>query len=122
MATKTTENKQRPLLLEYIWVSPNTNIKSKTKVWHGTFTKVEDLPTWNYLSYYKENQSTFGKEFSVLLKPVAAFTDPFRGAPHLLVLAEMLTIDKNPHPKNSRAKAVEVMERAKESQPQFGIE
>ena len=39
-----------------------------------------------------------------------------------MVLAEMLTINKAPHPQNYRAKAVDVMERAKESRPQFGIE
>ena len=49
-------------------------------------TPVNDLRVWNY-----DGSSTGqaeGDNSEILLLPVAIFNDPFRGAPHILVLAE----------------------------------
>jgi len=57
------------------------------------------------------------------MKPVAMFTDPFRGAPHLLVITECFKSDKvTPAEGNFRTVASKVFEAAKSEDPWFGIE
>lgn len=57
------------------------------------------------------------------MKPVAMFTDPFRGAPHLLVVTECFKSDKKtPAEGNFRTIAAKVMKEAESEDPWFGIE
>jgi len=57
------------------------------------------------------------------MKPVAIFTDPFRGAPHILVVTESFKSDKKtPAEGNFRTVASKVFEAAKHEDPWFGIE
>lgn len=57
------------------------------------------------------------------MKPVAMFTDPFRGAPHLLVVTECFKSDKvTPAEGNFRTIASKVFKAAESSEPWFGIE
>jgi len=57
------------------------------------------------------------------MKPVAYFPDPFRGAPHILVVTESYKTDKKtPALGNFRTLCNKVMEAAKSEDPWFGIE
>ena len=120
MATKT-QNRPDPVMLEYIFTDHFNVIRSKTKIVRKEINSIDDLEPWYYFNFHKWNQ-TAGIEKSVLLDPVAIYPDPFRGGKHLLVLCQNLSMDKTPHYTNHRAKAAEILERAKDSQPQFGIE
>lgn len=57
-----------------------------------------------------------------MLRPVALFPDPFRGAPHLLVLCEALLPSLVPIPTNTRAPAKAIFDRALGEEPWFGLE
>lgn len=83
---------------------------------------VSDLPIWNY-DGSSTNQAP-GKDSEVYLQPVAMFADPFRGAPHILVLCEACLPDGNltPIPTNTRRAALKVMDAAATAEPWFGIE
>jgi len=57
------------------------------------------------------------------MKPVAMFTDPFRGAPHILVVTEAFNSDKvTPALGNFRTVASKVFKEAASEDPWFGIE
>jgi len=58
----------------------------------------------------------------VLLKPVAIFKDPFRRGNNILVLSECLKPDGTPIESNKRAPCKEVMDKAKATEPWFGLE
>ena len=120
MATKT-QNRPDPVMLEYIFTDHFNVIRSKTKIVRKEINSIDDLEPWYYFNFHKWGQ-TAGIEKSVLLDPVAIYPDPFRGGKHLLVLCQNLGMDKTPHYTNHRAKAVEIMNRAADSEPQFGVE
>ena len=68
------------------------------------------------------NQAT-GDNSDVVLKPVFQCPDPIRGGDNILVLCEtLLTSDMSPHPTNTRAAAVEAMEKYGDQEPWFGLE
>ena len=120
MATNTELN-NKPVKLEYIWLDHFGEIRSKTKIYTEAFVGPEDLPVWDTINFHSPDQG-LGIEFMVLLKPVAIYPDPFRGGNHQIVLTEVLNLDNTPHYSNHRALAVEVEEKAKDHEPQFGIE
>jgi glutamine synthetase len=109
--------------VEYIWIGgTGADLRAKTKTLEKVPEKIEELPIWNY-----DGSSTGqapGKDSEVYLQPVAMFADPFRGAPHLLVLCEACLPDGNltPIPTNSRRNALKVMTAASKALPWFGIE
>ena len=80
-----------------------------------------DLKVWNY-----DGSSTGqadGHNSEVLLKPRAIFNDPFRGFPHVMVLADAWNAwDDQPAKNNTRAKCAETMDMYRSLDPWFGIE
>merc|ERR1719311_1531610 len=84
-------------------------------------TDPAELPVWNYDGSSTEQAP--GSDSEVLIKPVAIFNDPFRGHPHKLVLCEGFHPETKLAVKgNERAACAEVMEKAKDQVPWFGIE
>merc|ERR1712070_276599 len=64
-----------------------------------------------------------GHNSEVLLHPRRIFKDPFRGAPHILVICDVFNAwDGKPSIGNTRAACAEVMEQYKKHDPWFGIE
>jgi glutamine synthetase len=108
--------------LEYLWQGvSSTDIRSKSRTWHGPAPKdASELPVWNFDGSSTGQAPTFDSE--ILLKPVKIYNDPFRGAPHLLVLCECLAPDLTPIPSNTRAIAREIFAQKPELQPWFGLE
>jgi len=79
-----------------------------------------DLPIWNYDGSSTGQAS--GHNSEVYIKPRALFRDPFRGVPNLLVICDTYDSDDKPLPTNTRFEAADVMERAKDHHPWFGLE
>ena len=66
--------------LEYIWIGGSGHdLRCKTKTWFkGEPKSADELPIWNF-----DGSSTGqapGHDSEVLIKPVAIYPDPFRGA------------------------------------------
>ncbi|MCW2503494.1 MAG: glutamine synthetase [Actinomycetia bacterium] len=104
---------------EYIWIDgtePTAKLRSKTKI-------IEDgaeLPVWGF-DGSSTNQAP-GDKSDCVLKPVFSCLDPIRGGDNVLVMAEVYTIDGNPHPTNTRALCAEVAAKYATQEPIFGIE
>jgi glutamine synthetase len=110
---------------EYIWMDgnePTQKLRSKTKILEIDEVKgLKDLPEWGF-DGSSTNQAP-GDRSDCALKPVAYFSDPVRGGPHILVMCEVFLADgKTPHPTNTRAKLRTVVEKTKGQEPWFGIE
>jgi glutamine synthetase len=114
--------------VEYIWLGGGTeqyfsgfDLRSKTKTVNFVPQSVDELPVWNYDGSSTEQAP--GSDSEVLIRPVAMFTDPFRGAPHKLVMCEGFhPVTKEPTKGNERAACLEAMMKAKDKKPWFGIE
>jgi len=109
------------VLAEYVWLDSKQMPRSKTMTMTCRPEKAEDLRIWNYDGSSTEQAD--GHNSEVLLYPRAIFDDPFRGAPHILVLSEAYNAwDKKPAIGNTRAECAEVMEKYADMDPWFGIE
>jgi len=109
------------VLAEYVWLDAEGGLRSKTKVVHGK-SKVElkDLPKWNY-DGSSTGQSP-GDDSEVIIVPRKIFHDPFRGAPHVLVMTDCYTPKGDAIPTNTRAPAMAIFEKKLDEEPWFGIE
>lgn len=104
---------------EYIWIDgtdPTHKLRSKTKI----VPSGEEPPIWGF-DGSSTNQAP-GHESDCVLRPVKVIPDPIRGDNNVLVLAEVLTVDLEPHPTNTRQACVEVSEKYGHYEPWFGIE
>jgi len=109
------------VIAEYVWLDARQIPRSKTMTMTTTPKSVADLRIWNYDGSSTEQAE--GHNSEVLLYPRAIFKDPFRGAPHILVLAECMNAwDGKPSIGNSRADCAEIMDKYKDLDPWFGIE
>ena len=109
------------MLLEYIWIDGDGNLRSKTKVFENYVHSNElgCIPIWNY-----DGSSTgqaIGSDSEVLIRPVAVYNDPFRRRSRLVLCDTWLPNDQ-PHSTNTRVRAVELFNQAPELEPMFGIE
>jgi len=105
----------------YIWIDgTGQGLRSKTKTLESKPSKVEDLPVWNYDG--SSCGQADGANSDIYLYPVKIYPCPFRRGENVLVLCEAYTHDKEPVEDNKRKACLEVMEKAKDFQPWFGIE
>jgi glutamine synthetase len=116
---------------EYVWIGgTGADLRCKTRVLAKAPTKPEELPNWNY-----DGSSTWqapGEDSEVYLVPRAIYKDPFRGGDHILVMCDTYepprvkpdgtVVPMKPLPTNTRFACAEVMEKAKDEEPWFGIE
>jgi glutamine synthetase len=104
---------------EYIWIDgaePTPKLRSKTKI-----VKTGDpLPIWGFDGSSTGQAS--GHFSDLVLNPVFSCPDPVRGAPHVLVMCEVLNTDMTPHPSNTRHALAEVSKRYESHDSWFGIE
>jgi glutamine synthetase len=108
-----------PYRAEYIWIDgqkPTAKLRSKTKI----VPDGEEPPIWAFDGSSTEQAP--GAESDCVLRPVLVRPDPIRGDNDVLVLCEVLTIDMEPHPSNTRSELVEVAEKYKHHEPWFGLE
>jgi len=109
------------VMAEYVWLDMDQLPRSKTTTMTHIPRTVDDLKVWNY-----DGSSTgqaAGHNSEIYLKPRAIFKDPFRGAPHVLVLADSWNAwEDKPSKGNTRAECAEVMDKYADHEPWFGIE
>jgi len=109
------------VLAEYVWLDAAQVPRSKTMTMTSKPRSVADLRVWNYDGSSTEQAE--GHNSEVLLYPRAIFNDPFRGEPHVLVLAEAYNAwDGKPSIGNTRAACAAMMKKYESLDPWFGIE
>jgi len=105
----------------YIWIDgTGEGLRNKTRTVDGVPKNVKDLPIWNY-----DGSSTYqaeGSNSDVYLYPVAMYNDPFLLGNNKLVLCETYKYNKKPTESNHRKTCLEIMQKAADQQPAFGIE
>lgn len=105
----------------YVWIDgTDENVRCKTRTLDSEAKSPKDLPVWNY-----DGSSTYqaeGSNSDVYLQPVAIYPDPFTGGKNILVLCDTYKYNKKPTESNKRKSCAEVMEKAKDQEPWFGIE
>eukprot|EP00438_Fugacium_kawagutii_P025715 Skav210471 [mRNA] locus=scaffold737:390169:414207:- [translate_table: standard] len=112
---------ENAVLAEYIWLDAKQVPRSKTMTMTTLPKSVEGLRIWNYDGSSTEQAD--GHNSEIYLYPKAIFKDPFRGAPHILVLAEAYNAwDGQPAIGNTRAECAKIMEKYSDMDPWFGIE
>jgi len=105
----------------YVWIDgTGEGMRSKTKTLDFEPKNASDCPVWNFDGSSTGQAS--GDNSDVYLHPVAIFRDPFRGGSNKLVLCETYDFEDNAGTTNHRKSCNEVMEKAKDDHPWFGIE
>lgn len=109
------------VMAEYVWIGGNqTDLRSKCRTLEKMPKDVSELPEWNY-DGSSTNQAP-GHDSEVILKPCRIYRDPFRPGNNILVMCDTWTPQGEPLPTNHRQPANEIMEKAKDLVPWFGIE
>jgi hypothetical protein len=113
------------VMLEYIWLAgdatvgdPSRTLKSKMRVVRAEPQRLEDIGTWMYDGTATEQAP--GEDTEVVLRPVYFCPDPFRGAPHKLVLCDGLKQDGTPIASNTRSECARLLALRPEEQPWAG--
>jgi len=105
----------------YVWIDgTGENLRAKTRTLDFVPKHPKELPIWNF-----DGSSTGqaeGQNSDTYLYPVAVYADPFRLDNNKLVLCETYKYNKKPTETNHRKSCNEVMEKAKDQKPWFGIE
>ena len=117
---------------EYIWIGgerPNNlepSVRSKTRTIRVNDTKrfleLHEVPRWNFDGSSTDLATTARSE--VELVPVYVCKDPFRGAPHVLVLCECVDMDGQPVQTNRRRSASKLFTTSNlvRYEPWYGLE
>jgi glutamine synthetase len=104
---------------EYIWIDgtePSAMLRCKTRI----LADGKEPEIWGF-DGSSTNQAP-GDKSDCVLRPVLITPDPIRGGKNLLVLCEVLLVDMTPHPTNTRAQCVAVVDQYLDQEPMFGIE
>jgi len=105
----------------YVWVDGSgENLRSKTRTLQFVPKSPKELPIWNFDG--SSTSQAEGSNSDVYLHPVALYRDPFRLGNNKLVLCETYKYNKKPTETNHRHTCVDVMTRAAETHPWFGME
>jgi glutamine synthetase len=111
-------------LVEYVWIDGAGGLRSKSRCISSSSVRDENIaiPEWSF-DGSSTGQAT-GKDSEVLLLPIKAYMDPFRGNNNPMVLCETCYPDEKqtPHPSNTRRAFMDILENVKDSEPWFGIE
>ena len=108
-----------PYRAEYIWIDgqkPTAKLRSKTKI----VPDGQEPPIWGFDGSSTEQAP--GSNSDCVLRPVMVKPDPIRGGDDVLVMAEVLLTDFEPHESNTRAGCLATAERYAAHEPWFGIE
>ena len=110
---------------DYMWLDVDGTPRDKTKIIRkdNESFDLSDVSIWTFDGSSTGQSET--RNSDLLLKPVKLYfykkiSDNLTH--HVLVLCEVLSPNGTPHPTNTRAKCMEIMEKAKSEEPLFGIE
>lgn len=105
----------------YVWIDgTGEHVRAKTRTINFTAKSPTELPIWNF-----DGSSTGqaeGSNSDVYLHPVTLYRDPFRLGDNKIVLCETYKHNKKPANTNHRYHCYEVMKRAADQHPWFGME
>ncbi|XP_063966742.1 glutamine synthetase-like [Lytechinus pictus] len=105
----------------YVWVDGSgENLRAKTKTMDFVPEKASDCPIWNFDG--SSTDQSEGSNSDMFLKPAALFRDPFRRGENKLLICDVYKYDWRPAETNFRKTCNEVMDRAADTEPWFGIE
>ena len=105
----------------YIWIDSEGGTRSKARIIKlKKVRELSEIPVWNFDG--SSTKQAEGKFSDVFLHPKRIYEDPWRGAPHILVLCECWDDDKTPNEFNTRHALAELMEKSKSLEPWSGIE
>jgi glutamine synthetase len=113
-------------IAEYIWIDGAGVLRAKCKTLDSKPSYIEGFPEWNYDGSSTYQATTENSE--VILKPVFAFPDPFRGGDNVMVLCETYIWADTSYTKlvptntNFRHFAKNIFDANKNEEPWFGIE
>ena len=115
------------LVIEYIWIGGNNELRSKAKVINSIATSTStsmisicDIPEWNY-DGSSTDQAT-GHDSEIVIKPRALFKNPFGPPYDYIVLCDTYLPDGSPLYNNTRIDANRIFEQKKKEEPWFGLE
>lgn len=113
------------IMAEYVWIggavtTGGLDLRSKSRTLNFRPKCAEELPEWNY-DGSSTNQAP-GTNSEVVIKPVAMFSDPFRGGDNILVLCATYTPEGEALETNAREAANALFKQDLASEPWFGIE
>jgi glutamine synthetase len=111
---------QNCCVAEYVWLDGKGQTRSKCKTMDKTPSGCDDCTIWTFNGACTDQAEAVSSD--VYLVPRKVFTDPIRGAPHVLVVCECITQAMEPAKGNFRAECAEVMEKFANSDPWFGLE
>lgn len=119
------------LVLEYIWVGGDNELRSKTKVIHDwqhtepTNDLIHLIPNWNY-DGSSTNQADSNKNTEVKIKPCFVCPDPLNksdsNVKYFLVLCDTYDVDDKPLATNTRYNANKLFEIDTHNEPWYGLE
>lgn len=108
------------VLVEYVWIGGNNELRCKTKVMDKEVNSVHDLSDWNYDG--SSTSQAAGEDSEVIIKPRALFNDPFRGGKNKMVMCDTYRPNGEPLENNHRIWANSIFEQALDEEPWFGLE
>ncbi|XP_041369130.1 glutamine synthetase-like [Gigantopelta aegis] len=112
---------QNKCMCEYVWIDgTGEGLRSKCRTLDSVPKSVKEYPEWNF-----DGSSTYqaeGSNSDMYLQPVSVFRDPFRKGHNKMVLCEVFKYNRKPAETNRRYTCAQIMERAKDHHPWFGIE
>ena len=116
------------VIAEYVWIDGASGLRGKARTLAGIseITSLDQIPEWNFDGSSCYQAPT--KNSEIIMKPVAFFPDPFRGAPHILVLCESFSWTDTtytvlqPANTNFRHFAKQIWDSNKDEEPWYGIE
>jgi glutamine synthetase len=116
------EDSENKCCLEYVWIDgTKQKLRCKKRRVDKVPNDISQVQVWN-LDGSSTGQASESNT-DVYLKPVAMYRHPFmRKGSNFLVLCETMLFDGTIIPSNARHSCNEVMERAKDHRPMFGIE
>ena len=117
-----------PVVLEYIWIDGENNLRSKIKIHHGNdfydinSINIESIPIWNFDGSSTKQATTDDSE--VLLVPVKLYNNPFirENSTSYLVLCSTYGKNNVPAINNNRERAVTIFDKYEQEEAWYGLE
>ena len=117
--------KIKNIILEYLWIGGDRELRSKVKVFKSDQEKlsINDIPFWNFDGSSTNQATTDNSE--VILRPVRLYNNPFIEGYGLIVLCDTWVSKGKElisHKTNTRVEAEEILKDEDKTMPLFGIE
>ncbi|MEM0353987.1 MAG: glutamine synthetase [Thermoplasmata archaeon] len=106
-------------LVDYVWVSGEGELRSKTHVIYNPINSLEDIPTWSYDGSLTEQAN--GSNSEIVIYPKRLFRCPFRRSHDFIVLCDTYTSDGKPAKYNHRHYASKIFEKYTDQKPWYEL-